>query len=220
MGVACDFNVANYSVNDFEYYAVHRDSSLQSAVDQRCAEFLAGRYVAAQALKALSANTDRETHVGVGELRSPIWPNGVVGSISHSREFAVAFVGSTTTCLGAGVDVEAIMPETTCEEVHDELMNADEIGLATSVNIPYATWVTAVFAAKEAFFKAAFPSVKRYFGFDAVSVLSIHGDHWQQGVRITVRVNAELELPFHRHAEFDVSVCVLPNQHVMAVLVV
>src|ERR1700716_1803425 len=70
---------------------------LRHAVPNRQREFLAGRLCAAQALRCLGADS---THVGMAGDRAPVWPDGVVGSITHSGGFAAAAVAWAATSPG------------------------------------------------------------------------------------------------------------------------
>ena len=74
--------------------------ALRHAIQKRQREFLAGRWCAEQALQRLAAGS---THVAMAEDRAPIWPNGVVGSITHSGNFAAAAVAWAADIAGLGV---------------------------------------------------------------------------------------------------------------------
>ncbi|MEI8635195.1 hypothetical protein P4S72_30355 [Vibrio sp. PP-XX7] len=67
--------------------------TLHRAVLKRKCEFLAGRLCAKRAMAECGINA--ETTLGIGEHREPLWPEGVIGSISHCDTQAVAVV----TCL-------------------------------------------------------------------------------------------------------------------------
>ncbi|MCH2335574.1 MAG: hypothetical protein MK311_12505, partial [Pseudomonadales bacterium] len=68
---------------------------------QRKSEYSSGRRVAHEALKLLAGAPAAVTRNG----RLPEWPAGDRGTISHSREIAVAMVASTSDCHGVGLDV-------------------------------------------------------------------------------------------------------------------
>src|SRR3979409_1002599 len=55
--------------------------ALRHATQKRQREFLAGRWCAEEALQCLGAGS---THVAMAKDRAPIWPDGVVGSITHT----------------------------------------------------------------------------------------------------------------------------------------
>ncbi len=60
-----------------------------SAVNKRRAEYLAGRMAAADAIRRLCGFWHTP---GTGDSGAPIWPNGLVGSISHSDNYVVSVV--------------------------------------------------------------------------------------------------------------------------------
>lgn len=64
-------------------------NSLNKAVIKQKSEFLAGRYVAIKALSILGFNI---SDVPIGKYREPIWPHGVIGSISHTDTSAFCTV--------------------------------------------------------------------------------------------------------------------------------
>jgi len=68
----------------------------------RRAEYSSGRRVARQALGLLGIADCSVTARG----RLPVWPAGVVGSITHSRTLALAMVGRDGDVAGIGVDLE------------------------------------------------------------------------------------------------------------------
>lgn len=65
--------------------------------------YTAGRLAAHQALGDLGAEN---SPIGRGEDGAPIWPQGTVGSITHTAGIALAVVGATSDVLALGIDVE------------------------------------------------------------------------------------------------------------------
>src|ERR1700738_5557121 len=80
--------------------------ALRHATQKRQREFLAGRRCAKQALQGLGAGS---THVAMAEDRAPIRPGGVVGSITHTGDFAAAAVAWAADIAGLGIDSEQII---------------------------------------------------------------------------------------------------------------
>jgi enterobactin synthetase component D len=77
-------------------------ASVAKAVPARVREFALGRTAARRALVALGIPP---TAIPVGPGRGPVWPDGVVGSITHAAGWAVAIVGPADRG-GLGVDLE------------------------------------------------------------------------------------------------------------------
>src|SRR5260221_4179554 len=74
--------------------------ALRYATQKRQREFLAGRWCAEEALQCLGAGS---THVAMAEDRTPIWPDGVVGSITDTDDFATETVGVATDLSWVGI---------------------------------------------------------------------------------------------------------------------
>jgi len=77
--------------------------AIAKAVPQRLREFRAGRIYARRALRALGVP---DGPILPGKLRSPIWPSGSTGSISHCRNLCAAVVGLTKDIASIGIDIE------------------------------------------------------------------------------------------------------------------
>lgn len=117
---------------------------IAAAVPKRQREFRAGRNLAHDVL----ARLDRPVpELLVAKGRSPDWPPGVVGSISHCDTLAV--VAASTTASAIGIDVEPDAPLSLAVRAH-VLTNADRIFWPP--NQP--NWDRVLFCAKEAFYKA------------------------------------------------------------------
>src|SRR5258708_4976351 len=48
--------------------------------------------------------------IGRGSAGEPVWPDGIVGAITHTGELAVAIVGWRSAYAGLGVDLERLTP--------------------------------------------------------------------------------------------------------------
>lgn len=105
-----------------------------------------------------------------GEHRQPIWPEGVVGSITHASEYAVAVVGRKGDSGGIGIDLEAIR---SVDGLAEQVAYGEEKeyieGLSEQARVGA---LMTLFSAKESIFKAFFPRVGKYFGFEAARVAS------------------------------------------------
>ena len=86
---------------EVELYPEER-ALVAKAVKKRQREFGVGRACARRALAELGLAPQA---ILSGETREPLWPAGIVGSISHDRALGVAVVGRTERFLGFGVDV-------------------------------------------------------------------------------------------------------------------
>ena len=102
--------------------------------------------------------------------RSPIWPEGLVGSISHSRSLAGAAVALRGSGIRAiGLDLEEATPlqdelvEEVCVAAEREWLAARPLGARGLL-------AKAIFCAKEAAYKCQYPLTRQMIGFDSIRV--------------------------------------------------
>ena len=140
-------------------------AELANAGRKRKAEHLAGRIAAAHALPD-------HTVPGIGPSGEPLWPEGVSGSITHSGTQAMAVAVRYPDAL-VGIDCEAILPDREAREIQDGIINAQEAMCLTRSGYPFALALTLAFSAKESLFKAFFPQVNTYMGFEWARVTEL-----------------------------------------------
>jgi enterobactin synthetase component D len=139
---------------------------LAGAVPRRRAEYLAGRRCAREALRLL---TGRPETPGRGGDRAPLWPKGVVGSITHCGTLAVALAGPAHRYLGLGVDLEAVFEAEDAAKLAPLIMTEGERRRWGAIPDPVVATLT--FCTKESLFKALYPVIRRRFYFDAAELL-------------------------------------------------
>jgi len=166
----CEFNLSAYKNKYFNLLNIEFPNSMVRSVCKRRAEFLAGRYCARQSLKRLGIY---DYQISIGKHREPIWPDTVVGAISHSSRLAICVTTQCESAIGVGVDVEKFLDCETAKKIQNQFASEPEISLIDSIEFSKSKLLTILFSVKESFFKAAYPSVNRYFGFDAVSLIEI-----------------------------------------------
>ena len=117
--------------------------------ERRRSEFLLGRLAARRALFRLGVRAGA-LHPGPA---GPRFPEGVAGSISHSRGAAVALVGAATSVEAVGVDLErTLLPLAAIRHVCSTEEATWVRAAATSGEA--AQRLAVVFSAKESLFKA------------------------------------------------------------------
>ncbi len=132
-------------------------------IERRRQEFAAGRASAHRALRRLGVP---DAPIRVAERREPVWPQGVVGSITHCEGFCAAVAGHATIVAGLGIDAE---PARALDlETRDSVLTATEQGALSQLPLPAGVWATAGFVAKEALFKAIYPRWGREIAFEEV----------------------------------------------------
>ena len=144
--------------------------SLRHATQKRQREFLAGRWCAKQALQCLGAGS---THVAMAEDRAPIWPDGVVGSITHTGDFAAAAVAWAADVAALGIDSEQIIDPAAARDVADICMVDEATLFKAAHGRSFCEFCTLVFSAKESVFKCLFPLTRKFLEFSDVRITSI-----------------------------------------------
>lgn len=136
--------------------------ALTRAVERRKAQFATGRAAARQALAHFGVDA---VAIDIGEQREPLWPGRFVGAISHTNEWAIAWVAPSSSQAGLGVDIEAAqrLPEQTWPMIFTE-QEAQGISATGQADI----LATAGFSVKESIYKAIFPTVQRFVDFKEV----------------------------------------------------
>ncbi len=193
------------------------EAAIAGAVASRRREFRAGRAVARQAMRGLAVTP---AAIPVRDDRSPVWPEGIVGSISHCDDLCVAAVGSVEDgWLAIGIDVEPRAPLP--PELVAEVCGAEEQKwLAEQQFYGSGELARLIFCAKECVYKAQYALSHRLFGFD---VLTIRID--PENARFTARFarNAapflagdELEGRYAMDAAHIVAAIALRREHLTA----
>jgi 4'-phosphopantetheinyl transferase EntD len=140
------------------------EALLGEAVQSRRAEFAAARHCARQALGRLGL---REAPILRGAKREPLWPPGIVGSITHCTGYRAAAVGRAMDVLTIGIDAEphAPVPDRVARRI---LVEAESAWIATAPRDIH--WDRLIFSAKESVYKAWYPLAQRWLGFEDASV--------------------------------------------------
>lgn len=148
---------------------------VRNSVARRRAEFAAGRYCASRLLDRLGGFHEI---VAIGPKGEPLWPDGISGSISHDRHYAVAIATMKSGIRGIGVDlvddaeqIEGVDPELIANEAELSVLT-EHLGRysfetrRSGVLYP----LLLVFSLKEAAIKAVSPSIDFYLDFRAIEL--------------------------------------------------
>lgn len=147
------------------------ERALGRAVDARRREFVTGRACAREALGRLGVGS---TPIGSGARGEPLWPAGVVGSITHCAGYRASAVARARDIRWIGIDAEPHAPLPA--GVLDTIAGADERRALPAAGAQDVAWDRVLFSAKEAVFKAWYPLTRRSLGFDEVDVRIDGGD--------------------------------------------
>ncbi|WP_434629646.1 4'-phosphopantetheinyl transferase family protein [Chromobacterium sp. CV08] len=169
--VAAAYDGDQYGPASHDDLGVALPPSLSGAVSRRKAAYLAGRYCAMQSLS--QAGHPLPCDLPIGEDRSPVWPDGLVGSITHTDGLAAAVVASARDARGLGIDAESVIGVETCRLLRDQVVCDGEWrfggdGSSWSDRL----FFTMIFSAKESIFKCLYPQVGKYFDFLDVEIVA------------------------------------------------
>ncbi|MCC3738959.1 4'-phosphopantetheinyl transferase superfamily protein [Rouxiella badensis] len=183
-GVRC-FSISyikeNYHDDLFIEYNIDIPQTLNNAVTKRRAEFIAGRYCASNVLMLLGCE---ETKVAVSPERAPVWPAGVLGSISHTDNFAIAVAGFSSKLTYIGIDIEIRQPKIFVD-MANEFTSTGEQGYFSSLSLDYDVALLISFSAKESLFKALWPTIKYFFDFSYAEIIDINEKLGKFSLRLT-----------------------------------
>ncbi|WP_440903690.1 4'-phosphopantetheinyl transferase family protein [Catenovulum sp. SX2] len=175
VALQAEFDVAECNLLVWQQHMAEHGLDISKMRQKRAAEFVAGRYLAWLALQQLTGQN--QAVLPIGEDRAPIWPKGVVGSISHSNGHVVVVVKPAAEQSSLGIDIEQILSNDKAQTLYKEFINPDELTVLNSSGDfsahDFALLVSLVFSAKEAIYKAYYPLVQTFFSFDAVELTSI-----------------------------------------------
>jgi len=132
----------------------------------RLAEFTSGRVAARAAMAALGLPP---AAVPMGPDRAPLWPAGLVGSISHGGGACLAILARSNEVTALGLDIE--LDDPLPADIIDEVLTPTErAGIAHLSALVQGQHARLVFAAKEAAYKAIYPRDRTVLGFAAMTV--------------------------------------------------
>ncbi|MFH9674943.1 4'-phosphopantetheinyl transferase [Streptomyces sp. NPDC017405] len=137
------------------------------AVPSRRREFTTARHCARQALSALGLPP---VPVLRGPFGAPLWPAGVVGSITHCAGYRCGVVARGGDVASLGVDAEPDVPlPSGAEDVIALPWEAGHLRHLDAVR-PRVNWGRLLFSAKESVYKAWFPLGGRMLSFEHATV--------------------------------------------------
>ncbi|MEU4778930.1 4'-phosphopantetheinyl transferase superfamily protein [Micromonospora sp. NPDC023633] len=138
------------------------------SVEKRRREFTTVRHCARLALGELGL---APAPIVSGVRGAPVWPAGVVGSMTHCEGYRAAVLGRTTAFATLGVDAEphAPLPDGVLDAI---ALPAERTRTATlSAARPAVCWDRLLFSAKESVYKAWFPLTGRWLDFSEADIV-------------------------------------------------
>ncbi len=138
---------------------------IAKSVAKRRNEFITARHCARLALQQLG---EPPVPIGKGEKGEPCWPDGIVGSLTHTQGFRAAVVGRQPAVRSLGIDAEPhdVLPDGVLDAVTVPGERHELAALPDDLH-----WDRILFCAKEATYKAWFPLTRRWLGFEDAHVV-------------------------------------------------
>ncbi|UUA73399.1 4'-phosphopantetheinyl transferase family protein [Cellvibrio sp. QJXJ] len=180
------FNLSRYSDSLYRQLNVYFPEKMNRSVSKRRAEFLAGRYASRLAIEKLRGNTLKVPLRLDSENRAPIWPVGIIGSITHTAWRACAIVADANKFLAVGVDIENWVSNEQYQSLQNRILTEPERLLMKQIVkiMQPRAFFTLAFSAKESLFKALYPMVRCYFDFLDAEIVMIDTNHKMISIRL------------------------------------
>ncbi|WP_380179355.1 4'-phosphopantetheinyl transferase [Kalamiella sp. sgz302252] len=176
------YQPALYNDDLFQDFQLPFPSRLNKAVAKRRAEYLASRVCVRFELNQFGI---KNFILANDADRAPIWPQEIVGSLSHSRTCVSLLLAKASARKLLGVDVEEIMRPETAEEMRDMIVSPREAKLLLSSGLPFASALTAAFSLKESLYKALFPPFRQFMNFSEAEIIACDATMSSVTLRLT-----------------------------------
>jgi enterobactin synthetase component D len=191
------FNLDQLQADQFlEEEGLELPSSLRFAIKKRQIEFLCGRLCAKSCMESLGY-----THppvIPTGEDRAPVWPADLMGSISHTDRLATAVVGPAAQIESIGIDIERVIEEATPQMIKHICCDLDELEEISALQkISREEALTLIFSGKESLYKAVYPKLQRFYGFQAARVKAFGSN------RLKIMLVTDLSDTFEQGTSWD-----------------
>lgn len=137
--------------------------ALGNAVEKRRLEFVTARACAREALSRLGVPAQP---IPTGSRGEPVWPAGIVGSITHCAGYRACAVAHANELITIGVDAEPnepLPPDLLADIALPEEQRWIEGAVVTD---PGTSWDRLLFSIKESIYKAWFPLTRSWLGFE------------------------------------------------------
>ncbi|HUZ52763.1 MAG TPA: 4'-phosphopantetheinyl transferase superfamily protein [Streptosporangiaceae bacterium] len=144
------------------------EAAIRGAAPKRRREFTAVR---ACARRALARAGFQPVPILPGPSGAPVWPPGVVGSMTHCDGYRACAIGRAELFAAIGIDAEPhdVLPDGVLSVVASD---SERSALAVlAAQCPGICWERILFSAKESVFKAWFPATGRWLGFTGAEVI-------------------------------------------------
>ncbi|MBU2426586.1 MAG: 4'-phosphopantetheinyl transferase superfamily protein [Gammaproteobacteria bacterium] len=191
-------------------YDIVLPPQIEKSVAKRQTEYLAGRLLLRQMQQQLGLAS---MQILPGDDRSPQWPDGQQGSLSHTASDVFAGL-SQKTDYRLGLDIELWLSPAQCRELSPMILSSTErdwcvqflASQSGSLIFTESQLFTLIFAAKEALYKALYPDCRLIMEFSAAAVQLVTANqilmaltcdwspHWRVGSELWLDYQIEPDL--------------------------
>ena len=191
---------ANSYQQVIEVFGAALPERLKNAVPKRKAEYLLGRHCARQILLEHFGQTVQGS-LESEEKSIPEWPEGYTGSISHTKSFVCAIVAPFRMHSQLGIDAESWIESGKTKTLQGRICNADELQLFDQMRKTVRSPLTLIFSAKESIYKLLYPTYKKFFGFEAATLVQF--DQKQLLFRVDEKIHPSQTLIAIRYQQLE-----------------
>jgi 4'-phosphopantetheinyl transferase EntD len=205
------FESEAFDCSAYEHTGIRLPESVARSANRRRAGFFFGRLAASMALSECDfAHCD----VSIGAAGEPVFPEGWVGSITHTDALAGAVVLPTESWNGLGIDIESpIRPELLDHVEGTVLSTKEQEVLSSGSAFPRSVLVALVFSAKESFYKAISKVAGRFLDFDVLRLCAVD----TRCRRLHFVTCEALSSAWPRGSKCEIDYCLLPEGQVLTV---
>jgi len=165
------FDASLFQENDLKNYSYQLPLKFETYHPHKKAEFIASRLAMEALFKELGITFPAPVRLS---SLPPSWPSGYLGSLAHTKGLAIVALASEKKLKGVGVDCERMERCEQVEKIWDKISNQVEREFFKKNGWHEPHWKLVLFSVKEALYKAAYPRVQEYFGFEQAQIVGIY----------------------------------------------
>ncbi|KDO02300.1 phosphopantetheinyltransferase component of enterobactin synthase multienzyme complex [Rickettsia tamurae subsp. buchneri] len=168
---------------------------IAKSIFKRQNEFVAGRLCAVNALEKL---TGKKFFVGQDGMGRPVWPDNVVGSITHTDDIVIAGVAKSEKYVSIGIDLEKIIDSSDIiASLEQSILVGKEKALISKMDkTKYIMCLYLFFSFKESLYKCLKPITKKMFSFEAAEVIYVNYKNRIAHIRLVEDLNSNFTKGF------------------------
>jgi enterobactin synthetase component D len=175
------YSSMEYSFDELNEYHELLIPSVEMRSDKGKREFLLGRICAQWNLAELKL-IDRDTS------GRPVWSDDTIGSISHSRDFAIAAITNAESIKSIGIDIERVVDRKRVDVIKKMTLTREELKYLDSFSLDEQPQIaTVIFGAKETLYKLINPLCNCYINFHE----GIFESYDKESGKYTIRLESE-----------------------------